>query len=148
MVATGNGGCVATWNNTYISGGGHNIRPSAMILDKDQGLKGGEYMFCDPLKRESITYPDVGYDGSGIVFAWEISGNRGRTGYNEVFASRYGPEGGAALGVEQVSGTLQSPAARPCVAAGAGTTLVAYEKHPATADVPIKIGFRLLRAAP
>ena len=33
-------------------------------------------------------------------------------------------------------------------AAGAGVTLIAYEKHPATADVPIKIGFRLLRAAP
>ena len=38
-----------------------------------------------------------------------------------------------------------SPAAEPAAASdGAGSTLVAYEKHPEKGDVPIKIGFRML----
>jgi hypothetical protein len=32
--------------------------------------------------------------------------------------------------------------------AAAGATLIAYEKHPEKGDVPIRIGVRLLRAAP
>jgi hypothetical protein len=38
------------------------------------------------------------------------------------------------------------PAANAAVASdGAGTSLIAYEKHPETGDTPIKIGFRMLR---
>jgi hypothetical protein len=44
-----------------------------------------------------------------------------------------------------VSGTFASPAYETAVASdGAGTTLIAYEKHPEKGDVPIKIGLRML----
>jgi hypothetical protein len=44
-----------------------------------------------------------------------------------------------------ISGTMESPAHRSVAATdGDGATLIAYEKHPETGDVPIKIGFRIL----
>ena len=46
-----------------------------------------------------------------------------------------------------VAGEQDSPARHPAVASdGAGATLIAYERHPKTGDVPIRIGFRLLRS--
>jgi hypothetical protein len=44
-----------------------------------------------------------------------------------------------------LAGSLTSPAHEAAVASdGAGTTMIAYEKHPEKADVPIKIGVRVL----
>jgi hypothetical protein len=44
-----------------------------------------------------------------------------------------------------ISGTMESPAQHSAMATdGAGTTLIAYEKHPEKGDTPIKIGFRIL----
>lgn len=46
-----------------------------------------------------------------------------------------------------ISGTMDSPAQRSAAATdGAGTTLVAYEKHPDKGDTPIKIAYRILAA--
>ena len=48
--------------------------------------------------------------------------------------------------MQAVSGEWTSPASNVCVASdGTGATLVAYQKEPATGDVPIKIGFRMLK---
>jgi hypothetical protein len=49
---------------------------------------------------------------------------------------------------EQIAGAPDTPAYRPAVASdGAGTTLVAYERHPDSEDVDalIVIGFRMLK---
>lgn len=54
---------------------------------------------------------------------------------------------GLADSVQPVAGTFESPARQPALASDdRGATLVAYEKHPETGDVPIKIAFRLLTA--
>jgi hypothetical protein len=96
----------------------------------------------------------VAWDGSGFVAAWgaqrEIPGPERRTGlspFDAVFARRLSAEGKPSGTDIAISGSPQSPACGVAVASdGTGTTLIAYEKHPETGDVPIKIGFRMLSA--
>ena len=99
--------------------------------------------------------PDVVWDGSCYVAAWtDPTPNWGRGDephegiFSRVYASRLDENGKVLLPPGQplpVAGTSQSPAQRATLATdGAGNTLIAYERHPETGAVPIKIGFRIL----
>ena len=98
-----------------------------------------------------VRNPSVAWDGTAYVAAWDIilgEGN-GTTShwYDAVFLRRVS-RGGRPQGANTpVAGEKGSPAYHPAVASdGAGRSLVAYERHPRTGDVPIRIAFRLLRA--
>jgi hypothetical protein len=100
--------------------------------------------------------PEVAWDGSAYLAAWaDPTDNQGRGDINKskgvfsrLYASRLDENGKLLIPAGQpilVSGTSENPAQRPALATdGAGTTLIAYEKHPEKGDVPIKIGFRIL----
>jgi hypothetical protein len=64
-----------------------------------------------------------------------------------VFARRVMPDGSSPGEPRRIAGTFANPASSPAVASdGAGKALVAYEKHPATGDVPIRIGVCMMGA--
>lgn len=99
---------------------------------------------------------DMVWDGSAFVAAWAEFRWAGKYGYKEVIpnvgkegvlASRISPDGSLIGPALVVSDVPKVPSTNPCVASdGAGTTLIAYEKQPATGDVPIQIAFRMLTA--
>ena len=97
-----------------------------------------------------VVNSDVVWDGSAFVVgfsAYAPHPNYKHAVYDVVRCSRITPEGELSGPVVDISGTMNSPAAQVAVASdGAGTTLVAYEKQPEKADVPIKIGVRMLAA--
>lgn len=102
-----------------------------------------------------IRNPQAAWDGKGFLAAWDqqdpgIVGGGSRP-LETIHAARVGPAGECSPAFRVAGegknreGEGNSPAIKPCVASdGAGTALIAYEKHPATGDVPIKIGFRML----
>jgi len=65
-------------------------------------------------------------------------------------AANWGPtagwaEDGAAADRQHAAGTAASPAIKPAVASdNSGTTLIAYKRHPDSAETPISIGLRML----
>ena len=83
---------------------------------------------------------------SSKVWSEQPSKERNYGTYEVVVAARTDARGQPAGGAIPISGTFESPATRPAVASdGAGAALVAYEKHPESADVPIRIGIRILK---
>jgi hypothetical protein len=94
--------------------------------------------------------PEVCWDGSAFVAAWDQVEqlSRPRQGkYNAAYVSRISAAGEVIGERQQLSGAFESPAHEACVASdGAGSSLIAYEKHPEKADTPIKIGFRIMTA--
>jgi hypothetical protein len=150
--------CLAAGAKTYLTawrtethcGRGNAPNDSnAMILDADG--KCVKRLYVSGKGSPTIQAPDVAWDGSAFVAAWHetqfVAKNDRGNPYLVVCASRISEAGDLVGTAQTLSGTLESPAAEPAVASdGAGTALIAYEKHPDKADVPIKIGFRLLSA--
>jgi hypothetical protein len=136
-----------TWRNVRPVGrGGGTTATNALLLDA-AGKPSGE-----PFGLEgSVMETGAAWDGSAYVAAWGRltlkDGNRHGPASESVAATRLGEDGKPVGKTLEVSGTFASPASRPAVASdGAGTSLIAYEKHPEKGDVPIKIGFRMLSA--
>jgi len=98
-----------------------------------------------------VRHPSVAWDGDTYVVAWDLPvRDRRQSPHNDaVFLRRFSAEGKALTDEEeQIAGSPDTPAYRPAVASdSAGTTLVAYERHPENKapDAPIVIGLRLLR---
>jgi len=121
-----------------------------MILDA-QGRRTTNFFLTGGAPERRIVDPDATWDGAAFVVAWHEfpSEKRGACPSDVVFAARVSPDGKPLGEATRISGALAGPASEATVASdGAGTTLIAYEKHPETGDVPIRIGFRLLCAAP
>jgi hypothetical protein len=148
-LACGGGGFMVMWT-TFAPAGRGNVRGSAdaALLDvdgkriKSVSVAGGESRVRDP---------DVCWDGSTFAAAWHYpqcqSADAVPKGarHDGVFFRRVLPGGETPHAPLAVAGTFASPAAQACVASdGSGTTLVAYERHPERADVPIAVGFRML----
>ncbi len=145
-LAAGPEGYLAAWRTDYTAGrGGSPAGSTAAVFDAD-GKRTKSLFLAGGQHR--IDAPEVCWDGSAFVAAWQESGaGRGQCPFDKVLAARISPAGEPAGAVHAVSGDLKSPAREAAVASdGAGTTLIAYEKHPETADVPIRIGFRMLSA--
>ncbi len=98
--------------------------------------------------RKHVRHPSPAWDGKSYVVAWDLECMDGqKLRYDAVFLRRISASGEGLGNDQRIAGELASPAFRPAVASdGKGTTLILYERHPKTADVPIKIAFRTLRA--
>jgi hypothetical protein len=145
----GKEGYLVLWRNhrPVGRGGGGDGSNCALFIDKDGKWNKGESLSLSGKPHVAMD-PEAAWDGSGFVAAWgEQPGAKGKGVWDVVGAARTDGRGQPAGGAIAVAGSMESPAARPCVASdGAGVSLIAYEKHPATADVPVKIGFRVLTA--
>lgn len=101
-----------------------------------------------------IVDPDVAWDGSAFIVAWSeydhrnnVSQNADKIVFDRVRCSRITPAGDLIGQPVDISGSFAGPASQAAVASdGSGTSLIAYEKHPETGDIPIKIGCRILSA--
>jgi hypothetical protein len=153
LAAGKNGYLLAYRNYTPAGRAGLDVNANCEIIHPDgkrdpfQTLSGKPHRAIDP---------EVVWDGSAYVAAWfdptnnqgggDIDGSKGI--FSRIYASRL-DENGKVLTPPgqpiQVAGVFETPAQRVALATdGAGTTLIAYEKHPEKSDVPIKIGFRML----
>ena len=146
-LAAGPDGFFASWMSFVPSGRGGGTRDSnAMVLGKSG--KHMKYLFLAG-KQHYIRQSDVIWDGSAYSAGWieRIVVKRGQAPHDAVFLTRISQQGEPVGPVHAMAGTFESPASKPTVATdGKGTTFIAYERHPKTGDVPIKIAFRMLRA--
>ncbi len=138
---------LAAWTTYAPVGRGNAASESnAAIFDAD-GQKTKAFFLAGT--KTNIRNPEAAWDGSAFVAAWHefVQEKRGLAPSDVIFAARITEAGERAGAVHRLSGTFASPASMAAVASdGAGTTLIAYERHPSKADVPIKIGFRMLSA--
>jgi len=149
-VAGGKGAYFAAWKNDSPAGRSWGPDKNAALFDA-KGARKVDFVLAGATgkgARNRILNPDVVWDGSAFLVAWGEYVRESKNGCpaDTVFAQRIGADGKPGGAPVKLSGTLASPAGEPCAATdGKGASLVAYEKHPAKADVPIKVGFRMLR---
>lgn len=145
-VAAGKEGYLVLWRNHRPVGraGGGGGAGCAAFVDKDGNFEKAVLNLTG--KPHIAMDPEAVWDGIGFVAAWgDQPSAKDKGTWESVVAAKTDSKGQPAGGAIQVSGTFDSPAARPAVASdGSGTTAIVYEKHPEKADVPIRIGFRLL----
>ncbi len=152
-LSAGPKGYLAAWTTgiSYSRGGALNDAHAAMF--KPDG-KLGKLLHLVPKSGNLRRHPRVrnsrsAWDGKSFVVAWDQrfgQATRGKAKWDVevVFTTRVSAEGAPGAAV-QVAGGPGSPAIKPAVASdGKGTTLIAYEQHPAKAETPIRIGFRML----
>ncbi len=157
------------WRNEHPVGRGNGDTGANAYLFNAQGKRGTKLTLGGYKHR--VLNADMAWDGSAFVAAWteyRTKDTRVYKAYEHVFASRIGADGkllgkaqlvaGSSTSPERwkygmcqlgrsAAGRPESPATNACVASnGEGTTLVAYEKHPMKAEMPVEIAFRLLRA--
>lgn len=148
-VVAGKDGYLVLWRNHRPWGraGGGDNQNCALLMDKEGNFKKGESLDLTGKPHVAMD-PEGAWDGSAYVVAWsEQPSVKDKGTWATVVGARVAPDGKSLSGALPVSGTFESPASRACIASdGAGTTLIAYEKHPEKADVPIRVGFRMLTA--
>ncbi len=146
-LAAGPKGYLSAWMTFVPAGRGVGARDStAMVLDKTGKHK--KYLFLAG-KQHYTRQTHVTWDGAAYSAAWieRVVVKRGQAPHDGVFLARISQSGEAIGPVRSMGGTFETPTSKPVVASdGKGTTFIAYERHPKTADVPIKIAFRVLRA--
>jgi len=140
-------------------GGTAKVCSGAVLLDPKVVAKGGKTQAVIALstvktwKGAGVRNPAGAWDGSSYLVAWDMkqgpTGTQGerakKWAYDRVYARRVSKDGKALGEMIPVAGEMASPARHAAAASsGAGATLLAYEKHPAKADEPIRIGFRVL----
>ncbi len=140
-------GYLAAWRTSApISRGNTGGNSTAAILDEAGAMK-KRFFLAGKNHRPHET--DVAWDGTSFVGVWYEfmtagRGARARPHY-AVHAARISPAGEPVGGVLAVAGSQPAPACYAAVASdGKGSSLICYEQHPKTADVPIKVGFRVL----
>ncbi len=128
----------------------------AMLLDPRKP-KGGSVIALSTAKvwkSAGVRNPSGAWDGKTYVVAWDVkSGPSGTLGerakkwpHDRVYARRVTKDGKATGGMLAVAGKMTSPARHAWAASGGqGTTLIVYERHPETAETPIRIGMRMLK---
>ncbi len=143
-MAAGGRAYLLTWHNFLPFSRGRHPAGNVAIFDETGARR------TKALALGEFIAPDVCWDGSAFVLAWnqvQAAPKPAQGRYNAAYAVRISPEGEVIMSAQFVSGTFASPAYETAVASdGAGTTLIAYEKHPEKGDVPIRIGYRMLAA--
>ncbi|MFC1671538.1 hypothetical protein ACFL01_00230 [Planctomycetota bacterium] len=147
--AAGKDGYLVLWRNHRPAGraGGGAGSNCALFVANETGWNKGETLNLSGKPHVAMD-PEAAWDGSGFIAAWteQREVKRGYGTHEVVVAARTDSKGVSASGPLEVSGTFEAPANRVAVASdGKGSGLIAYEKHPAAADVPIRIGFRILK---
>ncbi len=149
-MAAGGGSYLLLWKNDSSLGRGFGPEGNAAMFDEKGSRTQNLYFSGGKGKRDRgrICNPSVAWDGSAFVASWHEFVAEKNCPSDVVFVQRVGADGNNKGEAEKVAGSFASPASSPAVASdGSGTSLIAYEKHPDRPDVPIKIAFRLLRAA-
>jgi hypothetical protein len=166
IFATGEKGVLAVWTTLMIGGGRSTGTPgSGMLFIPHSGelaakTEKGIATTAPSVSlattkladkgREHVRHPWPAWDGTGFVVVWDLECwvGRNKPRFDAVYLRRIDADGKGMGDDERIAGEAGSPAFRPTVASdGRDTTLVAYERHPRTADVPIRVGFRMLRTA-
>lgn len=163
FAAAGKDAFLVAWRTEpWVGRGNGSPRQNALLFDAKgvaQGSQPQPVFSISGDRLSTVLSAGIVWDGAAFVAAWAEfrSGGQyaskdysGKTPPHEgIMVSRIGPDRNLTGAPQFVSGTLEGPAMNPCAASdGNGISLIAYEKHPEKADVPIKIGFRLLRAGP
>jgi hypothetical protein len=95
-----------------------------------------------------VRHPASAWDGQRYVVAWDLPRRADSFAYEALFVRTFGSDGTPLSTDKLMVDDPASPACWPAVASdGAGTTVIAYERHPASGDIPIKIAFRLATTA-
>ena len=135
---------------TFRDGGGRSsgADKSGMMLLNADGAPAwpGARSLSSAAREPRVRHPAPAWDGKRYVVAWDVP-RRIRGSASEAVLLRCFASDGAPLGDDDpVGDDADSPAYWPAVASdGKGVALIAYERHPKTADTPIRIGLRLLR---
>jgi len=145
-LAAGPKGYLGTWTTSIFLGRGAALNDAHAAIFKQDGQLNKTFLLTGKGDKElpRIRNPQAAWDGTNFIAAWDMGGNA-RPPAEKVFATRVSTEGRITETLH-VAGTAESPAIRPAVASnGVGAALIAYEKHPEKADVPIRIGYRMLQ---
>ena len=146
-LAAGPDGYFAAWMTKITAGRSFGAgASSAMVLDSTG--KHVKYLFLAG-KQHYTRRTDVVWDGSSYAATWieriVVRRRRGQAPHDNVFLTRISQKGKPLGPIHSMEGTFESPVSKPAVASDKrGLTFIAYERHPKTAEVPIKIGFRML----
>lgn len=132
----------AVWRGAPDTGRGSGTPVSSLLFDETwtPGRSGGVSL-GGPLP----VAPVVVWNGSAFAVAWHEQRDQqnGALQYDEVFWAQIETDG-TREAARPVAGTREAPARAPAIAVLDGVTIVAYEQHPETADVPILIGVATL----
>ncbi|MBA4388111.1 MAG: hypothetical protein C0404_09030 [Verrucomicrobia bacterium] len=148
-LAFGGGAFLSAWKNDASLGRGFGPDGNAALFD-DKGARKESLNFSGGQGKtdsKRILDPDIVWDGSAFLLAWYefVRGKKDDCPMDATFVARVGPDGKTIGAVQKIAGTSANPASAPGVASdGSGLSLIAYERHPETADVPIKVGLRIL----
>lgn len=139
---------LATWS-TFRDGGGRSsgVDKSGMMMLASEGkVEAAEPQSLSAAANEPrVRHPAPVWDGTRYVVVWDVPRKGKDFSYEALYLRTFAGDGAPAGNDEPVVDNPASPAYWPAAASdGAGTTLIAYEKHPETADTPIMIGFRML----
>lgn len=147
---------LAGWTTRTPMGRGEAANDAhAAIFSKEGEMVKKMYLEV-PTGKEAprIRNPQAAWVGGQFLAAWDSyswkAKKEARVSWpvETVCAALVTPSGEVSATAD-VSGSMDEPAICAAVASdGAGTGLVAYEKHPAKSDVPIRIGFRLVAIGP
>lgn len=137
VAASPDGLFCAVWRGAPGTGRSAGSSTNALLFDETwtPGHKGGVSL-GGPLP----VAPVVVWGGSAFTVAWHEQKARpnGALVYDEVYWARIQPDG-TRESARLVAGTSAAPARAPALAVLDGVTVVAYEQHPETADVPILV---------
>lgn len=143
---------LAGWTTRTPKGRGEAANDAhAAIFSKEGEMVKKMYLEV-PQGKEAprIRNPKAAWAGGKFLAAWDSyswkAQKEARVSWpvETVCAAFVTPDGDVSATVD-VSGSLNEPAIYATVASdGAGTGLIAYEKHPAKGDVPIRIGYRMV----
>jgi hypothetical protein len=143
---------LAVWS-TFRDGGGRSsgVGDSGMLLIGADGEAGSAKpaSLSSADKTHRGRHPAPVWDGKRYVVAWDapMRGNKDGFAYEAVFLRAFDADGKPLGDDVPVADEPGSPAWYAAASSdGAGTTLIAYERHPKTGDQPIRIGVRVLTA--
>lgn len=153
--AAGGSNAAAVWSTFFVSSGrADGVRGTGLLF-----VPGGDVaqIESDALTREpgtslsgdrqQVRNPAVAWDGNRYVAAWDITQQTSQGQRYDAVLMRVVSAAGEPQGSDvAVAGLHEAPAVSPAIASdGSGKTLIAYEKHPETADTPVRIAMRVFQ---
>lgn len=149
-LAVGPRGFVLAWRNNAAVGRGTPSRNANAAFFSPEGEKeASDEKGTKGAFRigGNIADPSAAWDGERFVVAWHSAkGEKKSFPSDAVSATTISVDGQPSDKVLDVAGTKESPACGAAVASDrSGLTMIAYERHPASGDVPIKVGVRMLK---
>lgn len=155
FMGAGGGAFILSWRNQRWVSRGQGRPEITAIVFNGKGESGAKLQLGG--KPQRVLNAGFAWDGTAFVAAWtdyryvqkpfDKAGAQKNSPYEGVLACRVSPDGKVPGQELVLSDDEKSPAANVCIASdGSGRSLIAFERHPLTGDVPIQIAFRMLTA--